>query len=933
MPIIKTTVTGPILDATGTAYANATLVFTPQAVFGDDTADTVIAQTPVEVVPDESTGAFSVDLAPSDTVYYSVVLQINYPDTSKKYTIGRIYVPGAGPVALEDLLPVFDPGTPTNAELLAALSSAVVSAQADATQALADAATAQAGADASLKITSDLSDLNSAATARTNLELGTAATTAASDYATAAQGATADTALAKAVAATPHETRASLASAIAAGLVPVDGREYRAAGLSYLGSTGATDIPDMPGLVPNGVGVSPFLSVDDVTSSPLTYAGMPLGGAGGDTVIINGANFATAPSGASDYQFVTNGGVLIKPQDKSIHALRSPARVRSTHRDQAEAEAKNISFMAGYAEQAGCTGGGGGTTRWVTNGRDAIYDPPAGSLRAAIDAAVTGDVIVFDPRFSIRVELVASISTQGTDGIIIAAPGGNVEIAHQGDVTAFRIYSDDIIIRGLREVVLPKTAEGTTDRDFIDLNPDLCRKYWIDQCTFVGTYDGAIDIAVPSGSGVLATPSYGTVSRCEFVGIDKTSLIQCADAAHTDATMIYVTWYQCLFDHVAQRNPSAREQAQIDVVNCFYRLQVKSQVGATSACYGADARTGGKAIVRDCWFTTAVGSGYDAVSQGDVNGTTDVSNCYASDALVFDDTGTITTPAYSISITPASSGVAGREAMREVVEASAGAGAYSGFSGAYTFDASSSEEPNGVDVRAVYGHVTGRFVWDGSVRSGDLPKDDGRLTIGSGNTNGGQRSVVVGDAIITDDTSRNVLSVGRDHSLVDAADQSVSGGRGHNMETENGAAFGQFSADGPGEIFRVGTGTSDGARETGLAVQLDNGTVVGKQFAVKRVNTVAISSGAITVTGGYHTVSTESAAATDDLDTINFSETPSDGQEITLMPSSSSYAITVKHNTNILLPGGTDITLDGAYGETLTLMWAAHRSAMVLKSK
>ena len=41
----------------------------------------------------------------------------------------------------------------------------------------------------------DLSDLNSAATARTNLGLGTAATTASTDYATAAQGALADSAL------------------------------------------------------------------------------------------------------------------------------------------------------------------------------------------------------------------------------------------------------------------------------------------------------------------------------------------------------------------------------------------------------------------------------------------------------------------------------------------------------------------------------------------------------------------------------------------------------------------------------------------------------------------------------------------------------------------------------------------------------------------
>jgi len=62
-----------------------------------------------------------------------------------------------------------------------------------------------------------------------------------------------ETAAASTEAASGFATRAALVSAIAGGLAPIAGATYRAAGVEYLGQSGATSIPDMPGIVPNGV--------------------------------------------------------------------------------------------------------------------------------------------------------------------------------------------------------------------------------------------------------------------------------------------------------------------------------------------------------------------------------------------------------------------------------------------------------------------------------------------------------------------------------------------------------------------------------------------------------------------------------------------------------------------------------------------------------
>lgn len=82
---------------------------------------------------------------------------------------------------------------------------------------------------------------------------------------------------------------------------------------------------------------------------------------------------------------------------------------------------------------------------------------------------------------------------------------------------------------------------------------------------------------------------------------------------------------------------------------------------------------------------------------------------------------------------------------------------------------------------------------------------------------------------------------------------------------------------------------------------------------------LTIASGAIVPTGSYHTVDTESEAASDDLDTITATNA-TDGAILVLRAISSSRTVTVKDGTgNILLAG--DMVLDNS-ADTLTLKYA-----------
>lgn len=91
-------------------------------------------------------------------------------------------------------------------------------------------------------------------------------------------------------------------------------------------------------------------------------------------------------------------------------------------------------------------------------------------------------------------------------------------------------------------------------------------------------------------------------------------------------------------------------------------------------------------------------------------------------------------------------------------------------------------------------------------------------------------------------------------------------------------------------------------------------------------NEKTISSGSITVDQTYHTVDTESNAASDDLESISGGTT--NGTVIILRPVSTSRTVVVKHNfasttNDIFLKSGSDYTMDDST-DTLALMRINH---------
>jgi len=202
---------------------------------------------------------------------------------------------------------------------------------------------AYASTSGTLAAANNLSDLDNVATARTNLGLGTAATTASTDYATAAQGTTADNALPK--------SGGAMSGAITTNST-FDGRDVAADGTKLDGIEASADVTDttnvtaagalMDSEVTNLAQVKAFDSADYATAAQgatadvaLPLAGGALTGAVTTNSTFDGRDVATdgtkldgieASADVTDTANVTAAGAVMDSEvDANIKTLVLPA--------------------------------------------------------------------------------------------------------------------------------------------------------------------------------------------------------------------------------------------------------------------------------------------------------------------------------------------------------------------------------------------------------------------------------------------------------------------------------------------------------------------------------------------------------------------------------------------------------------------------------
>lgn len=395
----------------------------------------------------------------------------------------------------------------------------------------------------------------------------------------------------------------------------------------------------------------------------------------------------------------------------------------------------DLSDMKGYAAHSGTNGGAGQTIYWVTSALDSA---DVGTLRWALSQARTngGGRIIFDPRGKFVITL-RTILLIDMPNVTIAAPGRNVYIYAQRDVTMLSIRNTNIIIRWLY-VGRWYGVNGETDGVFVD--PNTCDKIWIDQCTLNDHSDGALDMA-STAFLPTSTQCRVTISRCRIVRQDKgmiwgstasslqpeSSIPSWVPNALDETPLLLVTLCENVLESCAQRGPLINSLCYVHSFNNLRILgEYRRDDQTLSAVYGMEVRFSralsehdytylGAPTVQATLALYAYTEDWSTTTRKGP-GALKIVGSVAEDSLqqIESQTSLVNDPPYSVTVAQIPSTEAGRLAFATNLQANAGSQGYPVFKQAYRYSAGNPATlpyPDGDRVLAVRTSGGGRGVF------------------------------------------------------------------------------------------------------------------------------------------------------------------------------------------------------------------------------
>ena len=249
--------------------------------------------------------------------------------------------------------------------------------------------------------------------------------------------------------------------------------------------------------------------------------------------------------------------------------------------------------MAGFAAQAGTSGGLGRTRFLVTRADDPAGDAVRGTLRDAVARAndAGGGWIAFAPALQGKAVSLASPLRIGSN---VTLDGGCARPVVTGQFKGSLIY-----LAGSRNVVVTRLAlehaGAGTQGDCITVSHGADR-VWLSYLRLRRCHDGLIDVTRDGAPG----PMRVTVSNNRFLDHDKAMLVKGAPVGASCAlsdTPVQVTVFRNLFQRTGQRHPRASGDVFVDLAQNAIAFAPRQRAGGEGGSYGTVATDGARVLV------------------------------------------------------------------------------------------------------------------------------------------------------------------------------------------------------------------------------------------------------------------------------------------------------------------------------------------------